>query len=157
MILDNTSSFGVLFLTIASIDFLQLQTIRSQTPLKYGATVGFEIPFHFLLHQRLLNVRLVPGCYPVSNLLAVPTRFVPLSRKLTLGFPFCATDLVKAPRHASVSKLGTISTWTALVKKHVKIQHHRFFFIFSRISLQMVQISVLQYWHMGAFFPHVFL
>ena len=124
MAVDSTSSVSVLFPTIASIVFLNLLTIRYQSPPKCGALGGLNFLF-FCFWAKDCSIS-DPFCYPFSNLSPAPRKSFPLLLKMVLGFGLRAMNLVVAARHESASNLETFSTCTVLVFKHVNRQHHRF-------------------------------
>ena len=65
-------------------------------------------------------------CKLLSVLAFLMLKLVPISIKTIFGFLLRAINLVIAARHDSASRLGTTSTCTALVVKHVNKQHQRF-------------------------------
>ena len=96
-----------------------------QTPLKCGAPGGLK--FHFICF-RAKDCSTSDWFQPAIHsriFLAAPTKFVPLSTKKDIKFP--SPREKKAWQQQDMLLLpNTISTYTALVVKYVKKQHHLF-------------------------------
>ena len=71
--------------------------------------------------KNLLNVLLIPGCYPLSKFSCSATKFC--SIKIGFGFPLRAKKLVMVAKYASASKPSMISTCTVFGKTGKKHQH----------------------------------
>ena len=93
MVVD--SSVSVLFPTTASIAFLKLLTIRTQTTPKCGALGRLNIHF-FAFEPETVQYPFVSMQLSILESLAEPTKFVPLSIKMVLEFPLRA---IMATRH----------------------------------------------------------
>ena len=62
---------------------------------------------------------------------------------MILGFPLRAMNLVFAATHASASRLGPTSTYTAVVVKTVNRQHHRFIDFLMKLTSNSPKFSTL--------------
>ena len=106
---------------------LQDFTRPSYTPPKWGATGGLKV--HLMLSSAsLLAISSFLSSWKASlNSLAAP-KFVPLSEIIYWGWHLLGMNSSTAPMQASVSKLSTSSSWTALKLKRVK-RHTHFFIV----------------------------